>query len=1163
MRARFLLGPAGSGKTFRCLAEIRHALLASAEGPPLILLAPKQATFQLERQLLAESALAGYTRLRILSFERLARFVFEELRRAPPPMLDEEGRVMVLRALLAKKREHLKLFRASARLTGFARQLSLVLRELQRQQLTPETLNRLAAETGEAAGLSLKLRDLAMVLEDYLAWLGAHGLQDADSLLAAATAALEEPLNDRNDPQAALPPAPVPLRISNLWLDGFAELSPQELELLATVIRHGDSATLAFCLDHEPVERLPWLSHWSVVQRTFTECRTHLARLPGAEVSVEVLARDPQRSRFTGNPVLQHLEAKWSESEALAVGEWRFAGQAKPNQGTADAGNRPEGERSIRLVACADPEAEARLAAREILGFVRAGGRFRETSVLVRNFEGYHKILQRVFLRYEIPFFLDRRELVTHHPFAELTRGALRTVAFQWRHDDWFAALKTGLVVADETEIDRLENEALARGWQGGVWQHPIHLADDEQLSARLERVRHRIVPPFQKLALRLGSPRRRSTGPELAGALREFWDELAVEEQLQDWTASDDSQAGSAVRGSVHATVWDEMNAWLDNVELAFAGEALPLRDWLPVLEAGLGGLTVGVIPPALDQVLIGAVDRSRSPDIRLAIVLGMNETVFPAPLEPATLLTEADRVELENRDVHIGASARRQLARERYYAYIACTRARQQVVLTCSSFDARGRPLNPSPFLSDIRRLFPALEMETLPQTIDWRDSEHASELFVPLIQIQNSSRTASDQIQNWRKLAALPSLATIFEWPADLRSELREERIPPALAEKIYGATLHTSVSRLEQFAACPFRFCVHSGLRAEERKSFELDAREQGSFQHDVLKRFHEQLRSEHKRWRDITPDDARGRIERIGQALMANYRDGLLQSSEETRFVSRTLTESLQDFVETAVGWMHGQYQFDPVAVEAPFGAEGGSPAWELELGDGHRLALYGRIDRVDLCRDSAANEALCVVVDYKSGQKQLDPLLVAHGIQLQLLAYLNVLRQWPDPQKAFGVSRLVPAGVFYVNLRGRYEPGKNRDDALGESGPTRKLAYQHTGRFDQRVLRRLDARADARQGDQFRYRLKNDGTLHRGSREALAPEAFEALLGSTEQNLRRIGREIFSGAVAVSPYRKGSTSACDHCDYRAVCRIDPGTHRYRILAKADEKEPAQ
>ena len=78
--------------------------------------------------------------------------------------------------------------------------------------------------------------------------------------------------------------------------------------------------------------------------------------------------------------------------------------------------------------------------------------------MLVRNLDDYHKPLARVFRRYEIPFFLDRRESVAHHPLAELTRSALRTVAFDWQHDDWFAALKAGFSPVDETEIDRLEN---------------------------------------------------------------------------------------------------------------------------------------------------------------------------------------------------------------------------------------------------------------------------------------------------------------------------------------------------------------------------------------------------------------------------------------------------------------------------------------------------------------------------------------------------------------------------------------------------------------------------------------------------------------------------------------------------------------------------------
>jgi ATP-dependent helicase/nuclease subunit B len=72
---RFLLGPAGSGKTFRCLAEVREHLRAAPDGPRLVFLAPKQATFQIERQLLSDPEIPGYTRLQIFSFERLAEFV--------------------------------------------------------------------------------------------------------------------------------------------------------------------------------------------------------------------------------------------------------------------------------------------------------------------------------------------------------------------------------------------------------------------------------------------------------------------------------------------------------------------------------------------------------------------------------------------------------------------------------------------------------------------------------------------------------------------------------------------------------------------------------------------------------------------------------------------------------------------------------------------------------------------------------------------------------------------------------------------------------------------------------------------------------------------------------------------------------------------------------
>jgi ATP-dependent helicase/nuclease subunit B len=1142
VQAHFLLGPAGSGKTFRCLAEIRAALQESAGGPPLILLAPKQATFQLERQLLADPALSGYARLHIFSFDRLARFALEKLSLAPPDQLSNEGRVMVLRALIMRHEKELGLFRQSARRPGFAQQVSQLLGELQQHQFPPAKLRALASRFAEHRELQGKLHDLALLGDAYARWLAEHGLQDANRLLDFAATTL------RQNPRMPDPR----LQIQNLWLDGFAEMTPQELDLLAAILPHCRRATLAFCLETEPAPdaRHSWLSIWSAVAKTYQQCRLRTENLPDADIRVELLKRDAGKNRFARNATLLHLEQNWSQ----------------PPGGKSEKSPIANRQPAISLAVCANPEAEAVFAARRILRFVRDGGRFRDTTVLVRNLDGYHKPLARVFRRHEIPFFLDRRESVAHHPLAELTRSALRTVVFDWPHDDWFAALKAGFSSVAETEIDRLENEALARGWHGAKWREPLQIADDPGLAKFLEPLRRKILPPFENFAARLAQNENQPSGEQLAEALRKFWDALDAKKTLEHW-----SLAGPE-KSSIHTTVWEQMNAWLDNVALAFSREALSLRDWLPILEAGLANLTVGVVPPALDQVLVGAVDRARNPDLKLALVLGVNEGIFPAAPVPPPILTSTDREELEQRNVVLGPNLREQLARERYLGYIACTRASEKLLVTCSRHDAAGRTLNPSSLVAHLQTLFPGLDVEEFRADVDWHEAEHKSEMVAPLVEICSSpamrdeaapsfdqgsqSRLTPAATENWQELLRLPALAELVKSLRQLREPDPAENLSPGLAEAIYGPALQTSVSRLEEFAQCPFRFLVHSGLRAEERKVFELDARERGSFQHEVLKLFHGQLTAEGKRWRDLLPEDARERVGKIAAELAPNYRGGLLRADDQGRFTARMLAESLQDFVETLVGWMRGQYEFDPAVAELGFGFEaGGAPAWEMDLGGGRQLALRGRIDRIDLYRETA-DCAWCVVMDYKSGRRKLDKILVEHGVQLQLLGYLAAVRRWPRLPALPGVKRLVPAGVFYVNLRGKYDGGDSRAEALADTEESRRMAYRHTGRFSVDALPKLDNRPGAKTGDQFNYRRTKDGSLYQGSAEALPRAEFEALLDRVETQLTEMGRAIYAGAAEVDPYRKGAETACRYCDYRPVCRIDPWTHRYRVLRAA-------
>jgi ATP-dependent helicase/nuclease subunit B len=148
-----------------------------------------------------------------------------------------------------------------------------------------------------------------------------------------------------------------------------------------------------------------------------------------------------------------------------------------------------------------------------------------------------------------------------------------------------------------------------------------------------------------------------------------------------------------------------------------------------------------------------------------------------------------------------------------------------------------------------------------------------------------------------------------------------------------------------------------------------------------------------------------------------------------------------------------------------------------------------------------------------------------------------------------------GALKIDPAGVFYVNLRGQYERGATRNEALADADAARKRAYRHAGRFAAGALPRLD-RAGA--ADQFNYRLNKDGKLRSDSVEALPGAEFEKLLDRVEVQLREMGRTIFSGALPVDPYRKGRETPCEFCDYHAACRIDPWIHRYRVLRPAAE-----
>ncbi len=1081
-----LTGPAGGGKTHRCLAEIAERLRAQPDGDPLILLAPRQATYQLERQILSFPGVEGFSRLRILSFQRLARFIFESTGSTEPKLLDEDGRVMALRAILGRRRDALRVYRLSAQHEGLAQELSGLWRELREHGLGPTAL-RAAAQAVDHDRLRAKLEDFAGIFEDYELWLKDRGLRDGDDLLdLAADAALRGPM----------PP------IAGLWLDGFAQMTPQERRLLNAVLRACGEATLAFCLPARPLKPADGFSMWSVLARTYCELRAELTATFQAAPREETLPRQRSGRRFDSSPMLAHLEEHW--------------GAPTPFESPLDG--------QVRVVRCSNPEAEASFAAREILKFVRNGGRFREVAVLVRSLDGSQDILRRVFHRYGIRFFMDRRESVGHHPLAELTRGALRTITFNWRHHDLFATLKSGLSPVADAELDWFENMALARGWRGDDWRAPLFCGANARPpeTDRAERLRQAALRPIFALEKALGPA---PTGLALSRALREFWAGLDLERKLDAWSEE--------AHEHLHTAVWTQMEEWLASIELAFADDPIPLAEWLGILDAGLESLTVGLIPPALDQTLIGAVDRSRNPDLKAVFLLGANEGLFPKPGKERLLLNDHEREALAAAGAHLASTSLWNLGAEQFYGYIACTRARHSLTVTFAETGADGAALNPSLFITHLQRLFPGLPEERFTPPAFWEaQAAHELNRLVFTSARRASLSSLEDELLSWPPLRPA--------WDRARSSALPETAsLSPRQVEALFGPRLRTSVSRLEQFAMCPFRFFVSSGLHAEERLAFELDRREEGSFQHEVLKEFHSRVQASGRRWRDVPPAEGRRLIADIGDSLKSQFQDGLVNATPSNQFRAEARLAALQDFMALYLSLMRG-CEFDPAHVELGFGRHGTLPPWIVTVDDRHTLEFSGRIDRVDVWLDPASKTCSVLVFDYKSSKRNLDRRLVEAAIQQQLPAYLAALEkigaapEFPFPVKA--------AGAFYVNLALPVTAANSRREAMADQ----PVELKQAGVFDLALLPRIDP---TESHTLFDY-PKNPSKSSAGYK-SLPQSEFADLVQATEARLRTLGARIFSGDIAIDPFRKTKDSACGHCLYAGVCRIDPWTHSFR------------
>ena len=1175
MGIQFILGRSGSGKTHHCLEAIREELRREPDGAPLILLVPEQATFQMEQALLAGDDLGGFHRAHVMSFLRLARHILYETAPVTLPVLSDAAREMILRRLLQEHQASLTIFSRTERRAGFIQQLGSTISELRQYQIEPDQLRVQSGHlgaTGDARGrtISEKLADLALIYQAYLDHTTDRFI-DPDELL--------DRLAD-NCAGVSL------LRGARLWIDGFAGFTPQQYGVVEALMAQAEGTYVTLCLDagagqfrladDEPEDegRLDDVHLFHPLLQTYQNLRRRI-KAGGVSVSGPMILAGPETEGL----------GRFGKSQQLRQLEQRFLVSHAADGGDREASDTTVGDSEVVIVEATTRRREVDAVARHILHLCRDKGyRFRDIAVILRDFGPYRDVIAASFTDHEIPHFLDQRREVRHHPLVELIRSAIHLIADDFRSEDLFNYLKTDLVGLPQTGdaggaylhgaearavIDTLENYARAQGITSGKWRDEerwdignISGLGGESTAEELDTCRRAVMGPLIHFRSNLYGadydPQRTFSVRAITTELARLLEALHIRQTLSEWCSEAEAE-GQLDVADIHRTLWSGVMDLLDDLVGALGESAVTVGDLAEILCASLAQLTLGLTPPALEQVLVGTIERSRHPQIRAAFVLGVNDGVFPQHAQPDAIFSDEQRELLAENGMQLAPATSERLLHERYLAYIAFTRPHEFLWVSYPIADEMGQALNASSFIDDLQAAVP--EAARLCLADDTRTAEldritSQAQLFEELAVA--ASGEPSDKV-TWRQLyryaGGLPNSDAALAGLTYRNDACLDEPIVAGM----FGSGLTMSVSRLESFGACPFQHFGRYGLALRGRDELKLGAVDLGNFYHHALRRMFVQLRDADLTWSELAPGRLKVLLDETVDDLAGRGQfSRLFSESERSAFLLNEARRRLERFCLSLISAARAG-RFRQVAAELKFGPDGDMPALQLDLGGGRSLGLIGSIDRVDTAsRDDGLG---LVVFDYKSTARPFAFGQFYHGLALQLLSYLLVVSE-QYPFERSGAPLPVAALYLPVMRRGQSQSGAPPDHVLQSIQSDEAEAdrpHKAVGVINGDWVGDLDQTQNGPGWSKyFGMYINKDGSAYTASnRTVVSSDEMSALLKHCRGKLGELAGELAGGTIEVAPYRLNRQSPCTVCEFRSLCRFDPRGETYRILPDLD------
>ncbi|MFQ5492083.1 MAG: PD-(D/E)XK nuclease family protein, partial [Phycisphaerae bacterium] len=826
---------------------VRRRLLDSpVAGARLLVLVPEQAALQTERALIADPRLGSSHRAEVMGFARLAERILADGLPLERVALSLNGRAMTLRYLMGRLQGRLQYYRRAERFGGFIEHLAQAVGELFQEAVEPQDLADAAAASDDPIQ-SRKLADLHLLYTAYREYLGDQKVDPSQYLDLARQRVDRTPW----------------LTGAEIWVDGFAGYTRTESLLLARLASVASGVQVTVMADPDQIKPAASGSAPPDPTSLFAKPLRTLSRLTdvfsgtGIEVIEPVNLRPDPPPRFAHNPRLAYMERHLFGDESTGPGH--------------EPDNPRAGPLGVELVGLPDRRSEVAYAVSRVCQWVQREEnplRYRDIALICRDLEPYHDLISAALNESGIPYFIDRRRPIAHHPLVELLGSLVAIAREDLSVDSVRLIVKTDLLGVSQQAADELENFLLAYGiaglslWNGPSWNPvskecrvgelnqpaPTPGANQQDLARRVNATRRHLMAKLGDW-LATAQSDAPANGREWARRIAEVLDKLSVADRLERWAQSAE-QDGDLDAAEEHRQVWRDVVTFIDDLADALADQTLTLDELAVVLQAGLSQFTLGLAPPMIDQILVGAIERSRHPAIKAAVVLGFNDSIFPFTGSEGAILNDEDRTWLAEQGLVVGTPRRQRILEERLLVYVALTRASQTTVVTWPATDEQGVPLRISPFAADLRagcdRLLEKIEPDPLihRRLETLRTAGDVAARLALEFRARPESPDGDGPIRtSWNGLyesaRADPALSGPLGRALKSLTYANNAVLSPGVVDRLIDKPLTASVSRLERFAACPFQHFADYHLKLSERPQAELADVDVGKLHHAIL------------------------------------------------------------------------------------------------------------------------------------------------------------------------------------------------------------------------------------------------------------------------------------------------------------------------------------